>query len=597
MERRVLVAVFLSFLVLYGYQTFILPPPPPPEAQVQPASPDVTSGAPTEGMPEPALRPAAPVEAAPVAESVPSAEPDPALAAPAAVVIGDEVEREIVVDTATVEATLSNRGGRILHWRLKTYRDSLGEPVDLVPSDLPPGSPTPFALRVDDDGITERLNSALFQVAGDSAGRVDAQGGEASVLFEFEDASGLRARKEFRFAPENYLLAFSATVESDGVALNPTVLWGPGLEDSGAQSGGGSFFTGNYVQPPQGIYHLDGSVERLTGGDLEEQPGHEGPFRFAGIDDHYFIAVAINPGQARVEFQPTPVAGPEETERALVSQSFTFPQAPENVQFFYGPKQLDLLRSVDTELVRAINFGIFGWLAVPLLGALQWIYGFAGNYGWSIVLLTLMINVVISPLRHKSVVSMRKMQVVQPQMKAIQERYAGLKKTDPARQKMNTEIMALYKEKGVNPAGGCLPMLLQFPVLLAFYSMLSQSIELRGADFGFWIHDLSQPDPYYIIPVLMAGTMFWQTKITPSTADPAQQKIMMLMPLMFTFFFLAAPSGLVMYWFVSNLWAVGQQYFTLWMIGPVVVPAVRPPAERRAKKAGAGRTTKAEKQS
>ena len=595
MERRVLVAVFLSFLVLYGYQTFILPPPPPPEAQVQPASPDVTSGAPTEGTPDPAVRPAAPAQAAPVAESVPSAEPDPASVAPAAVVIGDEVEREIVVDTATVEATLSNRGGRILHWRLKTYRDSFGEPEDLVPSDLPPGSPTPFALRVDDDGITERLNSALYQVTGDSAGRVDAQAGEASVLFEFEDASGLRARKEFRFDPENYLIAFSATVESDGVALNPTVLWGPGLEDSGALSGGGSFFTGNYVQPPQGIYHLDGSVERLTGGDLEEQPAHEGPFRFVGIDDHYFIAVALNPGQAQVEFQPTPIAGPEETQRVLVSQSFTFPQSPANVQFFYGPKQLDLLRSVDAELVRAINFGIFGWLAVPLLGALQWIYGFAGNYGWSIVLLTLMINVVISPLRHKSVVSMRKMQVVQPQMKAIQERYAGLKKTDPARQKMNTEIMALYKEKGVNPAGGCLPMLLQFPVLLAFYSMLSQSIELRGADFGFWIHDLSQPDPYYIIPVLMAGTMFWQTKITPSTADPAQQKIMMLMPLMFTFFFLAAPSGLVMYWFVSNLWAVGQQYFTLWMIGPVVVPTARPPAERRLKKAGAGRTTGAEK--
>jgi len=591
MERRVLVAVFLSFLVLYGYQTFVLPPAPPPEVQVQP----VSSDAPPSAAQGSQVAPPQTAQSPSVAESLPSGEPASVLAPPAAVVVGEEVEREIVVETATVEATLSNRGGRILHWRLKTYRDSLGQPVDLVPSDLPPGSPTPFALRVDDEGITERLNSALYQVTGDSGGRVDAQVGEASVLFEFEDASGLRVRKELRFAPENYLIAFSATVESDGVALNPAVLWGPGLEDSGALSGGGSFFTGNYVQPPQGIYHLDGSVERLTGGDLEEQPAHEGPFRFVGIDDHYFIATAINPGQTRVEFQPTPIAGPEDTQRVLVSQSFTFPSPPENVQFFYGPKQLDLLRSVDAELVRAINFGIFGFLAVPLLGALQWIYGFAGNYGWSIVLLTLLINVFISPLRHKSVVSMRKMQVVQPEMKAIQARYAGLKKTDPARQKMNTEIMALYKEKGVNPASGCVPMLLQFPVLLAFYSMLSQSIELRGADFGFWIHDLSQPDPYYIIPVLMAGTMFWQTKITPSTADPAQQKIMMLMPLMFTFFFLAAPSGLVMYWFVSNLWAVGQQYFTLWMIGPVTVPTVRPPAERRLKNAGAGRTTKAEK--
>jgi YidC/Oxa1 family membrane protein insertase len=248
-------------------------------------------------------------------------------------------------------------------------------------------------------------------------------------------------------------------------------------------------------------------------------------------------------------------------------------------------------------LVWAIDFGIFGWLAVPLLGALQWIHGFLGNYGWSIVLLTVFINIAIFPLRHKSVVSMRKMQALQPQLKAIQDRYADLKVTDPARQKMNTEIMNLYREKGVNPASGCVPMLLQFPVLLAFYSMLSQSIELRGAEFGWWIRDLSQPDPYYIIPVLMAVTMFWQTKITPTTADPAQQKVMMIMPLMFTVFFLRAPSGLVIYWFVSNLWAIGQQYFTSWLIGPPPSAAARPAAERRMKSVGGSRTPDAGKRS
>jgi YidC/Oxa1 family membrane protein insertase len=157
---------------------------------------------------------------------------------------------------------------------------------------------------------------------------------------------------------------------------------------------------------------------------------------------------------------------------------------------------------------------------------------------------------------------------------------------------MNTEIMNLYREKGVNPASGCVPMLLQFPVLLAFYSMLSQSIELRGADFALWINDLSQPDPYYVIPVLMAITMFWQTKITPSTADPAQQRVMMVMPIMMTVFFLWAPSGLVVY-----LWAIGQQYFTNWMIGPATISPARPPAERRLKNVGAGRTTDAEKRS
>jgi YidC/Oxa1 family membrane protein insertase len=266
------------------------------------------------------------------------------------------------------------------------------------------------------------------------------------------------------------------------------------------------------------------------------------------------------------------------------------------VRFFYGPKQLDLLRSIDSQLVWAIDFGIFGWLAVPLLGALQWIYGFVGNYGWAIVLLTVLINIAIFPLRHKSVVSMRKMQALQPQLKAIQDRYAGLKVTDPARQKMNTEVMNLYREKGVNPASGCVPMLLQFPVLLAFYSMLSQSIELRGAEFGWWIRDLSRPDPYYVIPILMAVTMFWQTKITPTTADPAQQRVMLIMPLMFTVFFLQAPSGLVIYWFVSNVWAIGQQYFTNWLIGPAVAGA-RAPVERKMKSVGASRTTDAEKRS
>ena len=586
MERRVLVAVFLSFLVLYGYQALFVPPPPPPTQTQAPQSGSAAPTAPPSGTPpQPASAPA------------PTAAPAAAAAPLPAIVLGEAGERDIIVETATVEATLSNRGGRILHWRLKAYRDSSGEPVDLVPSDLPPDQPTPFSLRVDDEQITQRLNTALYRVSGDAGGRVDARTSEAAVVFEFEDASGLRARKEFRFDPVNYLITFSATVERNGMALNPTVLWGPGLADSGAQAAGGSFFTGNYIQPPQGIYHRDGDVERIVGDDLVEQPVHEGQFRFAGIDDHYFLAAALNPGQARVEFRRTPLPGPAQSQRQLLAPSFTFAQPPQNVQFFYGPKQFDLLRTVDAELVRAINFGIFGFLAVPLLGALQWIYGFAGNYGWSIILLTILINIAIAPLRHKSVVSMRKMQAVQPQMKAIQDRYAGLKATDPAKQKMNTEIMNLYREKGVNPASGCVPMLLQFPVLLAFYSMLSQSIELRGADFGLWITDLSQPDPYYIIPVLMAVTMFWQTKITPSTADPAQQRIMMIMPLMMTVFFLWAPSGLVIYWFVSNLWAIGQQYFTNWWIGPATVSNVRPAAERRLKNVGAGRTTDADKRS
>jgi len=154
------------------------------------------------------------------------------------------------------------------------------------------------------------------------------------------------------------------------------------------------------------------------------------------------------------------------------------------------------------------------------------------------------------------------MQQIQPQVKAIQDRYAKLKMTDPARQKMNQELMELYKAKGANPASGCLPMVLTFPVLFAFYAFLSQAIELRGAPWILWIHDLSRHDPYYVTPVLMGASQFVQTRMMPATGDPQQQKMMMFMPLMFMVFFLWAPSGLVLYWLCSNLWTIGQQYFT-----------------------------------
>jgi len=174
------------------------------------------------------------------------------------------------------------------------------------------------------------------------------------------------------------------------------------------------------------------------------------------------------------------------------------------VKFYLGPKDFDVLAGVDRELVRTINFGIFAFLAVPLLRALNGINAYVGNYGWSIIILTILINAAMFPLRHKSVVSMRKMQELQPQIKAIQDRYGKLKSTDPARQKMNQEVMDLYRQRGVNPASGCIPMLLTMPILFAFYSLLSQAIDLRGAPFMLWITDLSARDPYYVTPLLMA---------------------------------------------------------------------------------------------
>jgi len=574
MERRVFIAILLSFAVLYGYQALFVPPPPPTPTSAGTKAPESVEQAP-------------PQAETPAVTDVPR-EPSPAA------LITEPSEREITVDTGVAQVVITNRGGRILHWRLRGYSDSRGALVDLVPSAVPGDQPRPFSLRVDDKALTGRLNESLYRVSGDVNGQVQAGQQSATVVFEYQDASGVHARKEFRFDPRSYLVTFSAQVTSGDQMLSPAIEWGPGLGDSGALSGGGSFFTGNYVQPPQAILYRDGKIERIKASNLASQPTYEGAFRFAGIDDHYFLAAIVNPGKARIDFKPVTLPGPEKTQRQLLAQTIALPGPASGVRLFVGPKQFDVLRSVDQELVRAISFGMFGFLAVPLLTVLKSVYGVIGNYGWSIILLTIIINLVIFPLRHKSLVSMRKVQALQPQLKAIQDRYAGLKVTDPARQKMQTEIMALYKEKGVNPASGCVPMLLTLPVLFAFYSLLSQSIELRGASFGWWIKDLSEHDPLYITPVLMAATMFWQQRVTPSSADPAQQRVMMMMPLMFGFMFLWAPSGLVLYWFVGNLFAIAQQYFTNWWIGPQAPATARPAAERRVKSAGSGRTASAE---
>jgi YidC/Oxa1 family membrane protein insertase len=559
MERRVLLAISLSFLVLFLYQSLV---PPPAES---PAG----SGAPV------ANAPTAPGSgAAPSGSSAATAAPaTPAPAVPA--VLGGDQEREIVVTTADVEAVFTNRGARLRHWRLKHYRNSAGEMVDLVPST--DGVMLPFSLATADPTQTARMNDALFAVENLAPDRIDATTTPAVLAFIYEGADGLRIRKQFGFEPTGYGISLAPQVTQGGSAVNAVIHWGPGLGDEIARSAGsGGLFSGTYVYPAEGFVYRDGEVTRFAGAAAGTAGPQQGPFRFFGVDDHYFVAAVVEaPGSQRVEFAhlPLPDPGAPPAVRQLVAFSAAFEAAPATLRFFVGPKQFEALRAVDPEFTKVINFGMFAILAVPLLGALQWVNGFVGNYGWSIVILTILINLVMWPLRHKSVVSMRRMQELQPQLKAIQDRYSHLKMTDPGRQKMNEEVMALYKAKGVNPASGCVPMLLTLPVLFAFYSLLSQAIEIRGAPFAGWITDLSQHDPWYITPLLMGVTMLWQQRLQPGTGDPVQQKVLMFMPVMFTVMFLWAPSGLVVYWFVSNLWAIGQQYFTNWLIGPPKVPA------------------------
>ena len=397
----------------------------------------------------------------------------------------------------------------------------------------------------------------------------------------------MHAVKEFEIEPSSYILTYRMSVSVGDRAVSPAIEWGPAVGDSGNE-------TSRYVKKPEGLMFANGKVQRLTPKDIAKQAAYDGDYRYAGVDDHYFMATALFPGAARMTYQAVsvpPAAGSKDASRDLVAYTIAPANAAAPLKFFIGPKDFDILSGIDRDLVRAIDFGMFAVLVVPLLRSLEWVHGYAGNYGWSIIILTIIINAIMFPLRHKSVVSMRKMQEIQPEMKAIQDRYSKLKATDPGKQKMNQEMMALYKEKGVNPASGCVPMLLTMPVLFAMWALLSTAIELRGAPFTGWIHDLSLHDPLYITPVLMGLTQMWQQRITPATgADPTQQKMMMIMPVVFTGMFLWAPAGLAIYYGVTNLWGIGQQYLTNYLIGPPPTRTVRPAAERRVKRAGSGKT-------
>jgi YidC/Oxa1 family membrane protein insertase len=565
MERRVLLAISLSFLVLFVFQRFVMPPPAPVPA-VPPANATAT-------VPSPNASPSAPAASQPVATAGQAqAAPAAAQVPVAATTVGEATAREIVVETTKVKAVFSNQGAKVLHWILKEYRNDLGQPLDLVPSGAGVNAIKPFSLAVDDPALSARLDTAIYRVTVDGAPvgeMVDATASPKTIVFEAASADGLSIKKSFAVEPTSYVVTVSPIVTLGDQRLNPVIQWGPGLGDDIARAPPASFFSPSYNTPAQAIVYKDDDVERQT---PDASGAQEGAFRFAGVEDHYFVSMLLNeqnPQGFRIEYAPVHV--PQQDDPNIIGRyagySIRYPAPQDQSRFFFGPKAFDDLRAIDPEATRVIYFGFFSWLSVPLLGALKWVHGYVGNWGWAIIVLTLLINIALFPLRHKSVISMKKMQEIQPQMKAIQDRYAKYKVTDPERQKMNTEVMALYKAKGVNPASGCIPTLLTFPFLFAFYGMLSVAIEIRGADFALWIRNLSGPDPYYVLPLLFGAIQVYQMKITPTTGDPAQQKVMMFMPVMFTAMSLNFPSGLVLYWLVSTVLTIGQQQFTTYLTG------------------------------
>ena len=589
MERRVLLAFLLSLLVLLVYQSLVAPPPArPPEG--------TGTGAPVPPPPAAAVAPEqSPARGGTSAPALPAADSETAPRVEIAPVVADPEVREVVVESDRVSAVFRNRGASPVSWLLKEHLDQeTGTPIDLVPGELPDGELPPFSLVFEDPELTARAADALYRP---SAQHVVVTDRAETLAFEFEDSSGFRVRKEYEFEPgvHGYLVRFRASAFAGDDRLAPRVAWGPALGGVEASSSGMA-----YREGPRGVIFgrlvgvegvEDEDITRPTSSDVVAQPGYRGQIGFAGVDNHYFLAVAlIGRQEAEVAYRyvPLPPRTPDGPARELMAFSLRAPGDTIELPFFIGPKEFDLLEQVDPALIRSIDFGWLGWLVVPLHRSLTWVHGYVGNWGWAIIILTILVNIVIFPLRHKSVVSMRKMQEVQPEMKAIQERYSHLKATDPEKQKMNQEIMALYRDRGVNPASGCLPMLLTFPVLFAFFSLLRSAVEIRGEPFVGWITDLSVEDPLYITPIVMGASMVLQQKMTPTQADPMQQKIMMLMPVVFTFMFVWAPSGLVLYWLTSNVIGILQTVVTNRVIGPPKTRTVRPPAERRVKKSGRG---------
>ncbi len=563
-NRRFLLAIILSMLVLIVWGRFFAPEEPERSGQTA-----VGEQTPAE---TPSTEPERVAEEPPVATEGDVAtghqeEPESAGEMPADEVLeAAEGEREIVIDTATYRAELTNRGAQLVSFRLKEHANSQGEPLDLVRARE--GHPYPFGL-FEPDGSAATLNEALFVV--DQSTRE----GRQEVSFRYRGPEG-HAVKRFSFGEEGL---FDVEIElPDGKSRS--VLLGPGIRNPTTEELENRFARKSAVYrtledtetvDPKGV----SQTELVPGGNL----------RWVGLHDTYFLtALVFNEPVEQVALEPMlgePLASggpmrfrpmPEElsdAEEELVRE-LEVRVRPRSGRLsavsYWGPKIYEDLAEQKLGLEKTVALGPFGFLARPLLYGLRWIYNsIVSNYGWAIILMTLAIRIALFPLNHKSVVSMQRMQELNPKIQAIRQKYRSKLKDKQGRpnaemqRKQNEEIMALYKKEGVNPAGGCLPLLLQIPVLFAFYSLLSTAIELRYAPWVGWIQDLSAPDPYLALPIVMGATQFLQQKLTPSAADPTQRRIFMLMPVFFTILFLGFPSGLVLYWLTNNVLGIVQQ--------------------------------------
>lgn len=522
--------------------------------------------------------PAKPPETNPPAATVQSEKPAPAVALPsssekskpsevteatrAAVPAKEAAKEEIItVESPLYRVELSNHGGVVHSWKLDKYRDNESPPK---PQELVNAAAAgqlnawPLSIHLDDPTLAAAANNGLYVVKSSSAD-VHAP---SEVDFEWSDGH-LDVVKQLKFEA-GYKMELNVSASLDGQPLPVGVAWGGGFGDQSVP---------NAAALTQVFYSESNKIEALSYKKLGVKTHPEIPVQVtgfidaAGIEDQFFAA-AFLPNRSGMNLwdwmQTQSITQEGKTSQLPIAEMAAGAQAPGPwaVQLYVGPKELSELGKLEPNLTGLVQFGYMSFIAKPLLVILKWSYKYVPNYGWDIVLLTLAINMALFPFKAKSWRSMKKMQDVAPKQKAIQEKYKKYSMRDPRRRQMQEEIGALYKEHGVKPLGSCLPQLVQFPIWWALYRMLEFSIELRHAPWIWWIHDLSARDPYYILPVLMTVAMYYMTKMTPQTVtDPAQQKMMTLMPLAFGIFLFLYSSGLVLYIFTSSLVGIGQQWY------------------------------------
>jgi YidC/Oxa1 family membrane protein insertase len=544
MERRLLLVFALTFLVIVLFQPLLkkyLPQPPQPT--------------PTQNqVPQPA----------PVASNPPQVSPPAVVASQSATTKQASTESETVVENDLYRITFTNRGAQVKSWVLKKFDDDRGQPLDLVNPAASQRYGFPLSLWTYDEAQRNKLNSALFVASG--AGTLKSP---AEITFEYA-GQDLAVRKSFRF-DHTYVVRVETSVLSKDSYVTAFPMWPAGCGDQTTLAG----YASGRIE-----YQFNNNVERMAVKKISGGNTLPGPFNWVGVTDQYFTALFLpdDPQNSAAVTLRNALDVPKDAEKPnpqdtakvdVLGVAVGNPRGPTVERMYVGPKQLQTLEVVpvptivgrDPDLRALINFGFFEVIARPLFVWLRWTHDhMVANWGWAIVIQTLIINLALMPLRISSMKSALKMQKIQPQMNAVKEKYKKYGMRDPRRQEMNTEIGALMKQEGVSPVGGCLPMLLQMPFLFAYYSMLGSALDLRHARW-LWIHDLSSADPYYLLPIAIIITGLITQRMTPQTGmDPSQQKMMnIMMPVMFGFISFKLAAGLCLYWSEGSIIAIIQQ--------------------------------------